>query len=206
MSTAPRRRLGVMGGTFDPIHIGHLAAASEVMGHLDLDEVTFVPAIPSHKRDRVITDAEHRLTMVQLAVAGNPKFTVSRVDIDRGRPTYTKDTLADLRAQRGPDVDLFFITGADVISTIPTWQNADGLFDLAQFVGVSRSGFDASLDGLPQDRIHLCHLPELAMSSTEIRQRVAGNRPLWYWLPDPVITYVGKHSLYGAKWGYGNAG
>lgn len=203
MSTTPRRRLGVMGGTFDPVHVGHLAAASEVMGQLDLDEVVFVPAIPSHKPGRNITPAEHRVAMVQLATAANPKFTVSRVDIDRGVPTYTRDTLTELGAERGDDVDLFFITGADVIRDIPNWAHSDGLFDLAQFVGVSRTGFTLSLDGLPADRIHLCRLPELAMSSTEIRDRVAGNRPVWYWLPDPVITYIGKHGLYGAKWGYG---
>lgn len=197
-------KLGVMGGTFDPIHVGHLAAASEVMGALALDEVVFVPAgRPCHKSDRAVTDAEHRVAMVQLATATNPKFTVSRVDVDRPGPTYTIDTLTDLRTERGEGADLYFITGADVVAAIPSWDRSEGLFDLACFVGVSRSGHHMDLTGLPEGRVALCELPELAMSSTEIRARAAQNRPLWYWLPDPVITYIGKHGLYGANWGYG---
>lgn len=196
-------RLGVMGGTFDPIHVGHLVAASEVMHAHDLDEVVFVPAIPSHKKDRVITPAEHRYAMVQLATAENPRFTTSRVDIDRGRPTYTIETLRDLKEERGEDTELVFITGADVLSQIGSWANSDGVFELAHFVGVSRTGFDLDASGLPPERVSLCVIPALAMSSTEVRSRIEEDRPVWYWLPASVIGYVGKHSLYGAAWGYG---
>lgn len=199
-------KLGVMGGTFDPIHIGHLAAASEAMGTLGLDEVVFVPAArPCHKADRHVTDAEHRLAMVHLAVAANPKFTVSRVDLDRPGPTYTVDTLRDLRAERGADTDMYFITGADAVADLPNWENADELFELAHFVGVSRSGHVLDTAGLPPGRVSTCVLPELAMSSSEIRARIAADRPVWYWLPSAVITYIGKHRLYGARWGYGRA-
>lgn len=204
-NTAPHRwKLGVMGGTFNPVHIGHLAMASECMGALGLDEVVFVPTgIPSHKNAADVLPAEHRLAMVQLAVAGNPRFTVSRADIDRGTPTYTVDTLTDLRTERGNDVELYFITGADVVAQIPTWNRSEGLFELAHFVGVSRSGVEPDISALPADRVSVCSLPELAMSSTEIRSRVRENRPVWYWLPETVMTYIGKHRLYGASWGYG---
>lgn len=197
-------RLGVMGGTFDPIHVGHLAAASEAMGALDLDEVVFVPALPSHKTG-FITPAEHRYAMVQLAVAENPKFTVSRVDLDRGKPTYTIDTLTDLKNLRGFDTELFFITGADVVSSIPNWDRSEKLFDLANFVGVSRSGHVLNSSKLPKDKVTEVELPAIAMSSTEIRDRLKENRPVWYWLPASVIGYVGKHQLYETKWGYGSS-
>jgi nicotinate-nucleotide adenylyltransferase len=190
-----------MGGTFDPIHIGHLAAASEVMGELDLDEVVFVPAgEPHHKAGTCVTAAEDRLTMVELAVAANPRFTTSRVDVDRPGPTYTVDTLKDIRAERGPDVDLTFITGADALASILSWHGAEELFDLAHFVGVTRPGFEVTTKGLPQDRVTTLTIPALAMSSSEIRARVAADRPVWYWLPDPVLGFVGKKRLYGASW------
>lgn len=193
----------MFGGTFDPIHIGHLASASEAMWRLRLDEVLFVPALPSHKPAEAVTDAEHRFAMVLLAVSSNPKFSVSRVDIDRGKPTYTIDTLTDLRAAYGDDADLFFITGADVIAQLPTWSSPDELRALAEFVGVSRSGHGLSFDHLAGWLTHVCELPELAMSSSEIRRRVAADEPVWYWVPEAVLNYIGKHGLYGADWGYG---
>lgn len=192
-------KLGVMGGTFDPIHIGHLASASEAMGALNLDEVVFVPALPSHK-SKPLTLAEHRFEMVKLAVAQNPKFSVSRVDLDRGRPTFTVDTLTDLKAARGPEVELYFITGADIVSNLPSWDRSDELFELANFVGVSRSGHTLSLDGLPEGKVTSVEIPALAMSSTEIRARLKEDRPIWYWLPVPVIDYIGEHNLYETNW------
>ena len=132
-----------MGGTFDPIHHGHLVAASEVGSRFDLDEVVFVPTgQPWQKADRQVTSAEDRYLMTVIATASNPRFTVSRVDIDRPGMTYTVDTLKDVRAERGEDVDLYFITGADAMAQILTWRDADRLFDLAHFVGCTRPGVD----------------------------------------------------------------
>ena len=133
-------RLGVMGGTFDPIHHGHLVAATEVQALFGLDEVVFVPTgQPWQKDERDVSPAEHRYLMTVVATASNPRFTVSRVDIDRPGPTYTIDTLRDLRAQR-PDAELFFITGADALAQILSWKDAEELFELAHFVGVTRPG------------------------------------------------------------------
>ena len=146
-----------MGGTFDPIHHGHLVAASEVQGWFDLDEVVFVPTgEPCQKSDRVVSPAEHRYLMTVIATAANPRFTVSRVDIDRGGPTYTKDTLRDLRAAR-PDADLFFITGADALTDIFSWRDADELFELAHFVGCTRPGSEMDAADAFGDPVRACH-------------------------------------------------
>lgn len=192
------RRVGVFGGTFDPIHIGHLASASEVMGVFELDEVVFVPTgVSGHKPGRDIVDCEHRFNMVQLATGSNPRFTVSRVDIDRPGVTYTVDTLAALHDSLGDGVELFFVVGDDAAADVANWRDVDRLFTLATFVSVNRNQVTCP----PADgRIVSCTLPELRISSTEIRRRVAADEPVWYWLPDPVLTYIGKHSLYGADW------
>lgn len=192
-----------MGGTFDPIHVAHLIAASEAMGAFQLDEVVFVPALPSHKPGRDITSAEKRLAMVELATASNPRFTTSRADIDREKPTYTIDTLTDLKQERGPDTDLFFITGADILPSIPRWSRSEELWELAHFVGVSRTGFELDPALLPPEHVSTLVIPALAMSSTEVRTRISEDRPVWYWLPSEVLGYIGKHGLYGAQWGYG---
>ena len=139
-SNPGKRRLGVMGGTFDPIHHGHLVAASEVATQFHLDEVVFVPTgQPWQKTDRKVTPAEDRYLMTVIATAENPQFSVSRIDIDRGGPTYTTDTLRDLRALN-PDTDLFFITGADALAQLLTWRDTEELFSLAHFIGVTRPG------------------------------------------------------------------
>src|SRR6201991_5377246 len=139
------RRIGVMGGTFDPIHHGHLVAASEVADRFGLDEVIFVPTgEPWQKGDREVSRAEDRYLMTVIATASNPRFSVSRVDVDRGGPTYTADTLPDLHA-RYPDSRLYFITGADALAQILSWQNWEEMFSIAKFVGVSRPGYE--LDG-----------------------------------------------------------
>src|SRR3954451_18427865 len=141
-SVTDRRRIGIMGGTFDPIHHGHLVSASEVADRFALDEVVFVPTgYPWQKSDVVVSSAEDRYLMTVIATASNPRFHVSRVDIDRDTPTYTVDTLRDLRAVYGPDVELFFITGADALSAILSWKDVDSLFALAHFVGVTRPGY-----------------------------------------------------------------
>ena len=196
-----RRRVGVMGGTFDPIHHGHLVAASEVQAWFDLDEVVFVPTgDPWQKADREVTTAEHRYLMTVIATAANPRFNVSRVDIDRRGRTYTIDTLRDLR-ERLPEADLYFITGADALAEIFTWRDADELFDLAQFVGCTRPGYEMdeeTLRAIPADRVTMVEIPALAISSTDCRARTQRGEPVWYLVPDGVVQYIAKHELYPA--------
>lgn len=193
------RRVGVMGGTFDPIHHGHLVAASEVQAFFKLDEVIFVPTgRPWQKSDRQVTSAEHRYLMTVVATAANPRFTVSRVDIDRDGPTYTIDTLRDLKAEM-PDTDLYFITGADALAEIFTWRDAAELFALAHFVGCTRPGYEMgaeTLNGIPADRVTILEIPALAISSTDCRERTASGQPVWYLVPDGVVQYIEKHHLY----------
>ncbi|MDZ4232959.1 MAG: nicotinate-nucleotide adenylyltransferase [Dietzia sp.] len=195
--------MGVMGGTFDPIHNGHLVAASEVADLFDLDEVVFVPTgQPWQKRTRTVTAAEDRYLMTVIATASNPRFSVSRVDIDRGGPTYTKDTLHDLR-ELNPDADLYFITGADALASILSWQNWEELFAQASFIGVNRPGYEldgkhisAALAELPDDALHLVEVPALSISSTDCRIRAEESRPIWYLVPDGVVRYIAKRDLY----------
>lgn len=193
-------RLGVMGGTFDPIHHGHLVAASEVAARFGLDEVVFVPTgMPWQKADRKVSHAEDRYLMTVIATASNPRFSVSRVDIDRPGNTYTVDTLKDLRRERGEDVDLFFITGADAVRQILTWHGADELFDLAHFVGVTRPGVPMTEDDLahlPEGAVTLLEVPALAISSTDCRARVQRLEPIWYLVPDGIVQYIAKRGLY----------
>ena len=185
-----------MGGTFDPIHHGHLVAASEVQSLLDLDEVVFVPTgQPWQKEGRDVAPAEHRYLMTVIATASNPRFTVSRVDIDRPGPTYTLDTLRDLKKQR-PDAELYFITGADALSQILSWKGVDQLWDLAKFVGVTRPGHELSDQGLPKDKVVLKEVPAMAISSTDCRDRVRDEEPVWYLVPDGVVQYINKYQLY----------
>ena len=191
-----------MGGTFDPVHHGHLVAASEVAARYGLDEVVFVPTgQPWQKADEEVTAAEHRYLMTVIATAANPHFTVSRVDIDRPGPTFTIDTLRDLRAARGEDVDYYFITGADALANIFTWRDVDELFALANFVGCTRPGYSMDsgmLDNLPHDRVTLVEIPALAISSSDCRERKQRGEPVWYLVPDGVVQYIAKHDLYPA--------
>lgn len=191
-----KRRLGVMGGTFDPIHHGHLVAASEVAALFHLDEVIFVPTgQPWQKSHKQVSPAEDRYLMTVIATASNPQFSVSRSDIDRKGPTYTIDTLRDLRAVHG-DADLFFITGADALSQILTWRDADELFSLSHFIGVTRPGHVLTDAGLPEGGVSLVEVPALAISSTDCRERVAQGDPVWYLVPDGVVRYIDKRQLY----------
>ncbi|WP_295627399.1 nicotinate-nucleotide adenylyltransferase [uncultured Corynebacterium sp.] len=193
------RRIGVMGGTFDPVHNGHLVAASEVADRFALDTVIFVPTgEPWQKRHRRVTDSEDRYLMTVIATASNPRFTVSRVDIDRPGATYTIDTLRDLRAQF-PDDELFFITGADALEKIVTWRDWEQMFDSATFVGVNRPGFhldETELPDVDRARLHLVDIPAMAISSTDCRKRAADGRPVWYLVPDGVVQYIAKRGLY----------
>ena len=191
-----KKRVGVMGGTFDPIHHGHLVAASEVASQFHLDEVIFVPTgEPWQKDGRPVSPAEDRYLMTVIATASNPQFSVSRIDVDRKGPTYTTDTLRDLRAEHA-DADLFFITGADALSQIFSWRNAEELFDLAHFIGVTRPGHTLSDPGLPEGGVSLVEVPALAISSTDCRVRVASGEPVWYLVPDGVVRYIDKRRLY----------
>ncbi|MBD5787860.1 nicotinate-nucleotide adenylyltransferase [Cellulosimicrobium terreum] len=194
--TARRPRLGVMGGTFDPIHHGHLVAASEAAARFDLDEVVFVPTgRPSFKKYQSVSPAEHRYLMTVIATASNPRFTVSRVDVDRPGLTYTVDTLRELREDR-PEMDLYFITGADAIEQILTWKDADELWKMAHFVAVSRPGHLLSVDGLPPGVVSTLEVPALAISSTDCRRRAESGQPVWYLVPDGVVQHIAKYGLY----------
>ena len=191
-----------MGGTFDPIHNGHLVAASEVASMFDLDEVVFVPSGQPWQKKRTVSAGEERYLMTVIATAANPRFSVSRVDIDRVGHTYTKDTLRELQAVN-PDSELYFITGADALASILSWQDLEELFALAKFVGVSRPGYELGsehlsdiLAGLPEDALRLVEIPALAISSTDCRLRAEESRPLWYLMPDGVVQYVSKRELY----------
>jgi len=190
-------RVGIMGGTFDPVHHGHLVAASEVADRFGLDEVVFVPTgQPWQKQEAKVTSGEDRYLMTVIATASNPRFTVSRVDIDRPGPTYTVDTLRDLRDVYGTGAEFYFITGADALSRILSWKDADQLFELAHFVGVTRPGFTLSNAHLPADAVSLVQVPALAISSSDCRARVAAGQPVWYLVPDGVVQYIAKHRLY----------
>jgi len=192
--TSKRRRIGVMGGTFDPIHHGHLVAASEVAAALSLDEVVFVPTgQPWHKK--AVSSAEHRYLMTVIATAANPQFTVSRIDIDRPGVTYTVDTLRDLSSLM-PDADLFFISGADAIAQILAWKEIDEIWPLAEFIAVSRPGHNLELPEAPEGNISVLEVPALSISSTNIRQRAGDGKPIWYLVPDGVVQYIAKHKLY----------
>src|SRR5688572_5528417 len=185
-----------MGGTFDPIHHGHLVAASEVAGLFGLDEVVFVPTgQPWQKTEREVSPPEDRYLMTVIATASNPRFSVSRVDIDRGGPTYTIDTLTDLHQQR-PDAELFFITGADALAQIVSWRDNQQLFDLAHFIGVTRPGFHLADSHLPEGKVSLVEVPAMAISSTDCRDRVGRGMPVWYLVPDGVVQYIEKRGLY----------
>jgi nicotinate-nucleotide adenylyltransferase len=190
------QRVGIMGGTFDPIHHGHLVAASEVQALFGLDEVIFVPTgEPWQKSERRVSTAEHRYLMAVIATASNPRFWVSRVDIDRHGPTYTIDTIRDIGAQR-PGAELYFITGADALNQILSWRDADDVLTLARFVGVTRPGYELTDAHLPVDSAMLLDVPAMAISSSDCRARVSQGRPVWYLVPDGVVQYINKHRLY----------
>lgn len=186
-----------MGGTFDPIHHGHLVAASEVAGRFALDEVVFVPTgVPYEKEDTRVSPAEDRYLMTVIATASNPRFLVSRADIDRAGPTYTVDTLRELHKSYGPDTQLFFITGADALAKILSWKDALEMLSLARFIGVTRPGYELTDDHLPRDSVELVEVPAMAISSSDCRARVAAGKPVWYLVPDGVVQYIAKRGLY----------
>lgn len=191
-----------MGGTFDPVHIGHLVCAEEALWQFELDDVLWVPAgQPWQKRD--VSSAEDRYMITVLATASNEKFSVSRLEIDRGGPTYTLDTLRELRAFHGDDVDLFFITGADAVLQILTWKDPEAVFSEAHFIAATRPAFDLSHHqlGAFADKVSVMEIPALAISSSEIRRRVAEGKPIRYLVPEPVRSYIEERRLYRTQVG-----
>ena len=187
-------RLGVMGGTFDPIHLGHLFAAEAAAEHFKLDSVIFIPAGNPWQKTTYAT-AQDRLAMTKLAIASNSKFQVSTIDIDRPGPTYTVDTLQDLRKLH-PEVELFFITGSDSLSGIGTWKHVEQLWPLATFVGVSRPGHVLKTPIYAGARIELLEIPALSASSTEIRAKVNSGDSIDDLVPEAVNRYINEQNLY----------
>jgi nicotinate-nucleotide adenylyltransferase len=195
------RRVGIMGGTFDPIHYGHLVTAEEALQQFGLDEVLFVPTgSPWMKEHEVVSPPEDRYLMTVIATASNPRFRVSRMEVDRDGPTYTVDTLRGLHEALGDGVDLFFITGADAVLEIFQWKDQEELFRLAHFIAATRPGYDiAAFEATAptsHPRISVMTIPALAISSTDIRTRIAWGRPIRYLVPEGVNSYVQKAGLY----------
>ncbi len=193
-----------MGGTFDPVHYGHLVAAEEALVQFNLDRVVFMPTgEPARKTHRVVSSAEHRYLMTVIATASNPDFAVSRMEVDRPGVTYTVDTMCELRSIHGPQAELFFITGADAILDILTWKDSDRLADVCTLIAATRPGYDlARFDQQPGAeglRVEMMEVPALAISSTDIRGRVADRRPVRYLLPEAVAMYAHKNRLYGRE-------
>lgn len=199
-------RIGIMGGTFDPVHYGHLVTAEEARTQFELSEVLFVPnRYAPHKSIDGVSDPEHRYHMTLLATATNPSFTVSRIEIDRPGPSYSIDTIKELRKTHGPR-DLYYITGADAILQIVRgdWERSAELLTLCQYIAASRPGFPLDVEDLRRynvtqttlDNLHVMEIPALAISSTDIRRRVARGRPIRYLVPDAVEAYIMKHALY----------
>ncbi len=186
----PERAVGVMGGTFDPIHYGHLVAASEVADRFELDEVVFIPTGQPWQK-RTAASGEDRYLMAVLATAADPRFTVSRMEIDRDGPTYTIDTLEQLGVSRP-----FLIAGADAVSGLTTWRRYEDVLRLARVIAVTRPDHAIGLDHLPSGSVTSIEIPALAISSTQIRERVAAGRPTAYLVPQPVAAYIGKRGLY----------
>jgi nicotinate-nucleotide adenylyltransferase len=190
-----------MGGTFDPIHHGHLLTAEEARWQFELDEVVFVPTgKPWMKEGREVSPAEDRYLMVVIATSANPRFSVSRLEIEREGPTYTVDTLRSLREQHADEVEPYFITGADAMLEIFQWKDPEEAFELAHFIAATRPGYDlASFErGAPTEhpKVSVMQIPALAISSSDIRERVRKGRPIRYLVPEGVQTYIEKAGLY----------
>lgn len=204
---APRRHIAIIGGTFDPIHIGHLVVAEEVRTTLGLAEMIFMPAgQPPHKVKQTSTPAHHRLAMVERAIATNPHFSISRTEVDRQGPSYLVDTLRILHKQWGPAVDISFVIGRDSLAEFHTWyQPAEILAQLAYLIAVRRPGYvediaynkqlEAHLPGISQ-RLLVIAAPQLEISSTDLRRRCAEGHPITYQVPAAVEDYICEHKLY----------
>lgn len=198
-----KKRVGIFGGTFDPIHMGHMIVAETIMDEFALDRVVFIPAAePPHKQGREISSAKHRYMMTLLATCSNPRFNVSDIELRRSGPSYSKDTLAELTKQHGSDNDFYFIVGADSIVSLHTWNRPDELLRMCHIVGASRPGCMPDMTEIRQhfgelaEKIHCLETPELEISSTDIRQRVRDGKTIRYIVPDAVEQYIYKERLY----------
>jgi len=202
------KKLAIMGGTFDPIHYGHLVSAEAVRIQYNIDKIIFIPSgNPPHKHNINITPAEHRYIMAQMAVLSNPYFEVSRLELDREGRSYTVDTIKELREVLGNNIELYFITGADAILEILTWKNVGELLSLCKFIAVTRPGYGkaelynkvSELKSLFKSDIITINVPEFAISSTDIRDRVASGKSIKYLVPESVEAYIEKNKLYGYR-------
>lgn len=197
------QRIGVIGGTFDPIHYGHLAAAEEARVRVNLEKVLFaVAGLPPHKLDEEVTPVEHRLAMVQLGIFSNPDFELSRVDVDRSGPSYTVDTISILQEQWGQGTEMFFILGIDSLVEVPTWHQPERLIQLCHLVAVARPGFEVDMrqleDSVPgiSSRVEIIGMPEVDISSSDLQRRVREGLPIRYQVPEDVERYIREHRLY----------
>ena len=201
--TMGKKRVGIFGGTFDPIHMGHLIVAETIMDEFHLDKVVFIPAaVPPHKLDRQISPAKHRYMMTMLATCSNPRFQVSDMEMHRQGPSYSRDTLAQLLKEHGRDTEFYFIVGADSVENLHTWNRIDELLTMCHFIGASRPGCMPDMEKIAQrfgslaEKIHCLETPELEISSTEIRHRVGQKRTIRYIVPETVEQYIYKEKLY----------
>ena len=201
--TMGKKRVGIFGGTFDPIHMGHLIVAETIMDEFHLDKVVFIPAaVPPHKLDRQISPAKHRYMMAMLATCSNPRFQVSDMEMHRQGPSYSRDTLAQLIEEHGRDTEFYFIVGADSVENLHTWNRIDELLTMCHFIGASRPGCMPDMEKIAQrfgslaEKIHCLETPELEISSTEIRHRVGQKRTIRYIVPETVEQYIYKEKLY----------
>lgn len=207
-ATGRIKKLAIMGGTFDPIHIGHLMTAEEVRNEFDIDEVIFIPTgHPPHKDAGRVTDSEHRYLMTVLATVENPHFNVSRIEIDRPGTTYTIDTIEGIKEVYGSNIKIYFITGADAVHEILTWERVDELMKICEFVAVTRPGYKRrqlkeKVEELKRSfecKVHYLEVPALAISSSDIRERIGKNKPIQYLVTQPVEQYIRKFKLYSEK-------
>lgn len=201
--TMGKKRVGIFGGTFDPIHMGHLIVAETIMDEFHLDKVVFIPAaVPPHKLDKQISPAKHRYMMTMLATCSNPRFQVSDMEMHRQGPSYSRDTLAQLIDEHGRDTEFYFIVGADSVENLHTWNRIDELLTMCHFIGASRPGCMPDMEKIAQrfgplaEKIHCLETPELEISSTEIRHRVGQKRTIRYIVPETVEQYIYKEKLY----------
>lgn len=199
--------VGILGGTFDPVHYGHLIIAEAVREGFNLDKILFIPSgQPPHKDNSKVSSAVHRFSMLKAAIETNPCFDVSRIEVEREGYTYTVDTLTQLRDKFGRSVKLYFIIGADIVPELITWKEFKKVFDLCEFIAVLRPGnditeFNTEIDRLKSEymaRIHTIEVPLIDISSTEIRKKVCGKKSIKYLVPDSVETYIKNHGIY---WG-----
>jgi nicotinate-nucleotide adenylyltransferase len=206
--TKAKSRYAIMGGTFDPIHFGHLAAAEEVRQSLGCDKVIFIPSgNPPHKKERELTSSEHRYAMTRLAVESNPFFEVSDIEINRNGFSYTLDTIKELYEIYGNEIELLFITGADALLEIETWYKVEELLKLCGFAAVTRPGYNKSkleqklhqLKSKYNSELHIVDVPGLNISSTDIRSRLQQDLSIRYLVPDQVVDYIYNHGLYRSE-------